>query len=368
MESSQTRDWTCVPTLVNGFFTTGPPGKPHHHALNRYLPLSCPSPLSYPAGQISILSGPCPLASLCLPPAVQCCWRKIRWRIGLLSQCKFLIPSFKWVVSPAYSVLGSSSSSLYSHSSLPHHTVFFLHAKPPLHHHHPIASQPLNLLTFSKYKAVVGQSTPNRPGLCLPSSCRRLVCSHELWTGPLLSQGLQSSGGFSFSCIIGPSISTRSFRFMCWGLLGVLRLQQKINSLPFHQFVFQLLSHVWVFATSWTAARQASLSFTVSWSLLKLMSIESVMPSNHLILYCPLLLLPSVFPSIKVFSSESALCIRWPRDWSFSLCISPSNEYLRLISFRIDGFDLIAVQWTPKSLLQHHSLKVSVQCSAFFMV
>ena len=110
--------------------------------------------------------------------------------------------------------------------------------------------------------------------------------------------------------------------------------------------------------TPWTAARQASLSITNSQSLLKFMSIESVMPSNGLILCHPLLLLPSIFPSIRVFSNESALRIRWPKDWSFS--VSPSNEYSGLISFRIDWFDLLAVQGTLKSLLQHHSSKVSV--------
>jgi len=115
--------------------------------------------------------------------------------------------------------------------------------------------------------------------------------------------------------------------------------------------------------TLWTAACQASLSFTISQSLLKLMSIESVMPSNHLILCHLLLLLPSIFPSIRVFSSESSLCIRWPKYWSFSFSISPSNEYSGPISFRIHWFD------TLKSLLQHHSLKASIlQCSAFFMV
>ena len=130
--------------------------------------------------------------------------------------------------------------------------------------------------------------------------------------------------------------------------------------------VVQLISCVWVFATPWTAACQAPLSFTVSWSLLKLKSIESVMPSNHLILCHPLLLLPWIFPSIKLLSSESGLCIRWPKYWSFS--ISACNEYSRLISFRIDWLDLLAVQGTPKSLLQHHSSKASVWCSAFFMV
>ena len=132
--------------------------------------------------------------------------------------------------------------------------------------------------------------------------------------------------------------------------------------------VVQLLSYVWLFVTPWTAAHQASLSFTTSRRLLKLMSIEPVMTSNHLTLCHPLLFLPSIFPSIRVFSNESALHIRWPKYWSFSFSISHSNEYSGLISFRIDWFDLLAVQGTLKSLLQHHSLKVSIlQCSAFFI-
>ena len=119
----------------------------------------------------------------------------------------------------------------------------------------------------------------------------------------------------------------------------------------------QSLSRVWLFATPWTAARQASLSITNSRSLLKLVSIESVMPSNHLILCHPLLLLPSIFPSTRVFSNESAPHIRWPTYWSFSFRISPSIEYSGLISFRIDWFDFLAVQGTLKRLLQHHSSK-----------
>ena len=134
-------------------------------------------------------------------------------------------------------------------------------------------------------------------------------------------------------------------------------------------FVAQPLSSVWLFATPWTAARRASLSITSSRSLLKLMSIESMMPSNHLILHHPLLLLPSIFPSIRVFSNESALHIRWPKYWSFSLSISPSNEYSGLISFRMNWLDLLAVQGTLNSLLQHHSSKISILWhSAFFMV
>ena len=121
--------------------------------------------------------------------------------------------------------------------------------------------------------------------------------------------------------------------------------------------------------TPWTVACQASLSITNSWSLLRLISIDLVMPSNHLILCCPLLLLPSVFPRIRVFSIESVLRTRWPKYWSFSFRISASNEYSGLISFRMDWLDVLEVQATLKSLLQHHSSKASIlQCSAFFMV
>ena len=122
----------------------------------------------------------------------------------------------------------------------------------------------------------------------------------------------------------------------------------------------QSLSRVRLFVTPWTAACQASLSITSSQSLLKLMSIELVMLSNHLILCRPLLLLPSILPNMRAFSNESVLCIRWPKDWSFSFSISPSNEYSGLISFRMDWMDLLAVQGTLKSLLQHHSSKASV--------
>ena len=131
----------------------------------------------------------------------------------------------------------------------------------------------------------------------------------------------------------------------------------------------QSLSRARLFVTPWIAACQASLSITNSRSLPKLMSIESAMPSNHLILCCPLLLLPSIFPNIRVFSNESALPIRWPKYWSFSLNISPSNEHSGLISFRMDWLGLLAVQGTLKSLLQHHSSKASILwCSAFFIV
>ena len=133
--------------------------------------------------------------------------------------------------------------------------------------------------------------------------------------------------------------------------------------------VVQWLSPVQLFVTPWTAAHQASLSFTISQSLLKLMSIKAVMPSNHLIICCPLLPLLSIFPSIRVFSNESALRIRRPKYWSFSGSITPSDEYSGLLSFRIDWLDLLAIQEILKSLLKHHSSKASIlQHSAFFMV
>ena len=134
-------------------------------------------------------------------------------------------------------------------------------------------------------------------------------------------------------------------------------------------FFFQLISCVWLFVTPWTAACQTPASSTISWSLFKFMSIELVMLSNHLIVYCPILLLPSIFCNIRVFSSESAVHIRWSKYWSSSFSISPSEEYSLLISFRIDWFDLLAVQGTLKSFLQHHNWKTSIlQCSAFFIV
>ena len=142
-----------------------------------------------------------------------------------------------------------------------------------------------------------------------------------------------------------------------------------VDSCCFCCSVAQLLSRVRLFVTPWIAARQASLSITNSRSLPSLMSIESVMTSNHLILCHPLLLLSSIFPSIRVFSNESALLIRWPNYWSFNFSISPSNEHSELISFRMDWLDLLAVQGTLKSLLQHHSAKASILwCSAFFTV
>ena len=131
----------------------------------------------------------------------------------------------------------------------------------------------------------------------------------------------------------------------------------------------QSLSRIWLFVTPRTAAHQASLSFTISQNLLRLMSIELMMPSNHFILCHPLLFLPLIFPNIRVLSSESALHIRWPEYWSFSFSINPSNKYLGLIPFRVDWFDLLAVQGTLKSLLQHCSSKASIFLpSAFFVV
>ena len=146
-----------------------------------------------------------------------------------------------------------------------------------------------------------------------------------------------------------------------WYTLEILGLHPKHLSLAKYQFSsVQSLSHVWLFATPWIAARQASLSITNSRSSLKLMSIKSVMPSSHLILCRPLFLLPPIPSSIRVFSSESTLCMRWPKYWSFSFSIIPSKEIPGLISFRMDWLDLLAVQGTLKSLLQHHNSKASI--------
>ena len=146
-------------------------------------------------------------------------------------------------------------------------------------------------------------------------------------------------------------------------------LKSRDITLPTKVSSVQSLSRVRLFVTPWIAARQASLSITNSWSSLRLTSIESVMQSSHLILCHSLLLLPSIFPSIRIFSNESVLPIRWPKYWSFSFNISPSNEYSELISLRMDWLDLLVVQGTLKSLLQHHSSKASIlRCSAFFIV
>ena len=150
---------------------------------------------------------------------------------------------------------------------------------------------------------------------------------------------------------------------------GICLLDCKENAALLHFSSVQSLSRVWLFVTPWITTHQASLSITNSRSLLKLMSIESVMPSSHLILCRLLRLLPPIPPSIRVFSNESTLPVRWPKYWSFSFSISPSNEHPGLICFRMDWLDLLAVQGTLKSLLQHHSSKASIfRCSAFFTV
>ena len=167
------------------------------------------------------------------------------------------------------------------------------------------------------------------------------------------------------SCLENP----RDGGAWCAAVYGVAQIRTRLKRLSSSSVAVSLLSIVQLFATPWTAAHQASLYFTIFQSWLKLISIESVMPPNHLILYRSLHLLTSIFPSIRVCSSESALCIRWPEYCSFSFSISPSNEYPGLISFRIDWFDLLAVQGTLKSLLQHHSSKASIfPCSDFFLV
>ena len=171
-------------------------------------------------------------------------------------------------------------------------------------------------------------------------------------------QGILGAGWASVTCFIA--------LLLCLNRLWLFFTDLQI---PCMVVMVQWLSHIWLFAAPWTAAWQASLSFTISQSLLKLMSIGLVMPSNHLIPCHPLLLLSSIFPIIRVLSKHSALLIRWPKYWSFSFSISSSNEYSGLISFRNDWFDLLVVQVTLKSFLQHHSLKASMLWqSAFFMV
>ena len=167
------------------------------------------------------------------------------------------------------------------------------------------------------------------------------------------------------ACKTYPTNSTELFT----KFLSPYQSGKLLYSVQFSRKELDTAERVQHFATPWTASHQTSLSITNSWRLLKLMSIESVMPFNYLILCHPLLLPPLIFPSIMAFSNESVLHIRWPKYWSFSFSIHPSNEYSGLISFRIDWFDLLAVQGTPKSLLQHHSSKASIfRCSAFFMV
>ena len=175
-------------------------------------------------------------------------------------------------------------------------------------------------------------------------------------------------GSFSYS---GMTVCAVWHAWMAPSLVGWQTLHcAKAASRLWSQFSsVQSLSHVWLFATQWTSAHQAYLSITNCQSLPKPMSIGSVMPSNHLILCCPLFLLPSIFPSIRVFSNESPLHIMWPKYWNFSFNISPSNEHPGLISFRMDWLDLLAIQGTFKSLLQHRSSKPSnLWCSAFFIV
>ena len=191
--------------------------------------------------------------------------------------------------------------------------------------------------------------------ICVSMSALQIILSIAFFWIPHLSD-------------IIPYFSLSDLHHSVWQFLGPsMSLQMAL----FHSYFssVQSLSLVQLSATPWIAARQASLSITNSRSLLKPMSIESVMPSNHLILCCPLLFLPPIPPSIRVFSNESTLCMRWPKYWSFSFSISPSNEHPGRISFRMDWVDLFAVQGTLKSLLQHHSSKASIfRCSSFFTV
>ena len=223
-------------------------------------------------------------------------------------------------------------------------------------------------------------SDGNDEGWCTPNTSEGacLLGAMRTWSPPAGDAGCKPSWGRCSKEVACPrhpgtpapppslaaSCGTRQtatvFRRLCFRHWGRPRTQCSL---------VQLLSRVRLFATPWTAAHQVSMSITNSWSLPKLMSIELVMPSNHLTLCHPFLLPPSVFPSIRVFSNESALNIRWPKYWSFSINISPSSEYSGVISFRIDWLDLLAVQATLKSLLQHYSSKASIiLCSVFFIV
>ena len=224
----------------------------------------------------------------------------------------------------------------------------------------------------------------------IPQESRKLIKSHKLaswnviivYSGTYVSKGdgffLSAMRDFKWASLL----TSRSARLSSYRkdrrtgapLLEIHASKDQIlysfawaAIIKYHRLTVQSLSHVHLFATPWAAARQASLSFTTSQSLLKLMSIESVMPSSHLILCRPLLLLPSIFPSIRVFSNKSVLYIRWPKYWSFSFSISPSNEYSWLISFRMDWFDLLAVQVTQESA-PVCSKALILLCSAFFMV
>ena len=192
----------------------------------------------------------------------------------------------------------------------------------------------------------------------------------EHWSGlPCPPPGDLPDSGIEPKSLMSPASACGFFTSsVTWEAL-VIRILFSKYSFPTSLYSVQSLSRVRLFATPWTAAHQASLSITSSWNLLKLMSIESVMPSNHLILWHPLLLLPSIFPSIRVNSNESVSRIKWSKYWSYSFSISPSNEYSGLISFRKDWLDFLEVQGTLKSLLQHHNSKASILlCSAFFIV
>ena len=230
-----------------------------------------------------------------------------------------------------------------------------------------LSSFPLHLLGLFLSSPDITEATLNWSSVsdwvllhCALHGTHRVVCDIKRW---------------SFRFPESHRILSRSC-FHCWHqcfwnwfhrYMSVLKDTQWFQYCGDAFVVVQSLSCVWLFATPWTAARQAPLSFTISRNLLRCMSVELVMSLNHLILCCPHHLLPSVFPSIRVFSDKSVLCIRWPKYWSFSF--SPSSTYSGLISFRIDCFDLLAVQGTFKSLLQHHHSKASsLQCSSFFML
>ena len=204
--------------------------------------------------------------------------------------------------------------------------------------------------------------------LVMPSN--HLILCHPLFLPPSIFPSIRVFCNESVLCVTWPKYWSFSFSIgpsnEYSGLISFRMDWLDLFEIQFNSV--QSLSRVWLFVTPWTVAQQASLSITNSWSLLKLMSIESVMPSNHLIQCLPLLP-PSIFPSIRVFCNESVLCIIWPKYWSFSCSISPSNEYSGLISFRVDWLDLLAVQGTLKILLQHHSSEASIlRCSAFFIV
>ena len=214
----------------------------------------------------------------------------------------------------------------------------------------------------TRWVCIAPHSSPSRP--CKQGSSGKAKLPTACYSRETKSSSPGSRPPGAVQPYSSPSSGSqmREGTMKCGSLPSAMPVLSVLPLSTIHQMsvaVVQLLSRVQLFETPWTAARQAPLSFTTSQSLLKLMPTESVMPSDHLILCCPLLLLPSIFPNIRVFSNESALCIRWPKYWSFSFSISLSNEYSGLISFRINWLDLLAVQGTLKSLLQHHSLKAS---------